>query len=247
MIRLDDVSVRFEHAGANAVAALAGVSLEVAHGETLCLIGGSGSGKTTCLRLMNRLQAPSSGRVLFRRDDVAQLDPIRLRRSMGYVIQEGGLFPHLDVRANVGLLCELEGWDRARIASRVDELLELVRLPASDYGERFPAELSGGERQRVGIARAFALDPPVVLMDEPFGALDPLTREHLQREFQGWKSASDRTFVLVSHDLREAFELADRIALLRAGLLVQVGTASDLLERPADDYVATFTASFAGA
>lgn len=247
MIRLEHVTVRFQHAGAQAVTALDDVSLDVALGETLCLIGGSGSGKTTCLRLINRLQAPTQGRVLFRGDDVAQLDPIRLRRSMGYVIQEGGLFPHLDVRRNIGLLCELEGWGANRIRARVDQLLELVRLPAAEYASRVPAELSGGERQRVGIARALALDPAVVLLDEPFGALDPITREHLQQEFRGWKAGVDQTIVFVSHDLREAFELADRIALLQDGRLVQVGSAADFRERPANDYVAAFTARHADA
>lgn len=240
MIRLDGVTVRFERSGTDPVFAVRDLDLAIERGETLCLIGGSGSGKTTSLRLINRLQTPTAGRVLFRGEDVAELDPIRLRRSMGYVIQTGGLFPHLTVRDNIALLCELEGWDAMRRRARVDELLDLVRLPAADYAERFPSELSGGESQRVGVARALALDPPVILMDEPFGALDPLTRDHLHEEFLGWKAAMAKTIVLVSHDLREAFRLADRVALLRDGELVQVGTESDFRERPADTHVAEF-------
>jgi len=240
MIRIEGVTVRFTADGAEAVTALDDISLEVAEGETLCLIGGSGSGKTTCLRLINRLQEPTTGRVSLRGEDVAQLDPIRLRRSMGYVIQAGGLFPHLDVQDNIGLLCELEGWTAERTRARIDELLDLVRLPAVDFATRFPAELSGGECQRVGVARALALDPPVVLLDEPFGALDPITRDHLQTEFMAWKSAVDKTIVMVSHDLREAFRLADRVALLQDGRLAQVGTADDFRDRPANAHVEEF-------
>jgi osmoprotectant transport system ATP-binding protein len=242
MIHLDGVTVRFETDGADAVTALESIDLEVERGETLCLIGGSGSGKTTCLRLINRLQEPTVGRVMVRGEDVAQLDPIRLRRSMGYVIQAGGLFPHLDVQDNIGLLCELEGWTAERKRARTDELLDLVRLPAADYANRLPSELSGGERQRVGVARALALDPPIVLMDEPFGALDPITRDHLQTEFIAWKSAVAKTIVMVSHDLREAFRLADRVALLQDGHLAQVGTTADFRERPANAHVEEFMA-----
>ena len=242
MLRLDHVSVRFERDGAAPVQAVHDLDLEVREGETLCLIGGSGSGKTTTLRLLNRLQEPSAGRVVFRGDDVSGLDPVRLRRSMGYVIQAAGLFPHLTVAENVGLLCELEGWPADRRSARVDELLALVRLPAADYAARYPAELSGGEAQRVGVARALALDPPVLLMDEPFGALDPLTRGHLQQEFLEWRRAAPRTTVLVSHDLAEAFLLADRVALLEDGALRQVGTAEDFRARPADAHVEAFVA-----
>jgi osmoprotectant transport system ATP-binding protein len=242
MIRFEAVTVRFEREDTGAVVALDELNLEIAAGETLCLIGGSGSGKTTCLRSINRLQSPAAGRVRFRGEDIAALDPIRLRRSMGYVIQSVGLFPHLDVQRNIGLLCELEGWSKDRRRDRVAELLELMRLPAAEYAQRFPGELSGGEAQRVGIARALALDPPVILMDEPFGALDPITREHLQNEFLEWKSKFAKTIVMVSHDLREAFRLADRVALLQEGRLVQVGDVSDFRERPVNEHVREFMA-----
>lgn len=243
MIRFDRVTVRYRTGGASEVTALDDVSLEVEQAETLCLIGGSGSGKTTCLRLINRLQEPTSGRVTLRGDDVAGLEPIGLRRSMGYVIQSGGLFPHLTVSENIGLLGRLENRNAREVERRVRELLELVRLPFDDYADRYPTELSGGEVQRVGIARALSLDPPVVLMDEPFGALDPITREHLQREFLEWKRAVGKTIVLVSHDLREAFRLADRVALLREGRLVQLGTEADLRERPTSAHVEEFLAA----
>lgn len=241
-LRLESVSVRFERDDGPPVDAVRDLSLDVAEGEALCLIGGSGSGKTTTLRTINRLQEPTSGRVLWRGTDVAAVDPIRLRRSMGYVIQSAGLFPHMSVRRNVGLLLELEGWSRDRRRARVDELLELVRLPAADYASRRPSELSGGEAQRVGVARALALDPPVVLMDEPFGALDPITRDHLQGEFAALRRELGKTIVMVSHDLGEAFRLADRVALLDEGRLVQVGAEADFRERPASRHVERFLA-----
>lgn len=241
-LRLESVGVRFEREGAPPVDAVRELSLAIEDGEALCLIGGSGSGKTTTLRTINRLQEPTAGRVWWRGEDTAGIDPIRLRRSMGYVIQDVGLFPHMSVRRNVGLLLELEGWPRERRRARVDELLDLVRLPAADYASRRPAELSGGEAQRVGVARALALDPPVVLMDEPFGALDPITRDHLQAEFAALRRELGKTIVIVSHDLGEAFRLADRVALMHEGRLVQVGTEADFRERPASRYVERFLA-----
>ncbi len=222
------------------VRAVDGVSLAVEEGETLCLIGTSGSGKTTLLKMVNRLVVPTLGRVTVGGQDVSLADVIALRRGLGYVIQSGGLLPHLDVAANVGLLGVLEGWEAPRIEARVRALLELVNLSPETFAHRRPAELSGGERQRVGVARALVLDPPVLLMDEPFGALDPLTRADLRREFAGLKRAVDKTIVLVTHDLAEAFALGDRMALLDGGRLAQVGTASDLRERPADDFVRRF-------
>ena len=230
------------YAGADGrpVHALADVDLAVEHGETLALIGTIGSGKTTLLRLANRLVEPDTGSVRVRDRDVRAVDAIALRRGMGYVIQSGGLFPHLDVTGNVGLLCRLEGWDAARTRARVDELLELVNLPPRRFGARRPAELSGGQRQRVGVARALALDPPILLMDEPFGALDPITRREVRMEFAALRREVRKTVLLVTHDLDEAFELGDRVALLDAGRLVQVGTESDLRERPANGFVARF-------
>ncbi|HVS18564.1 MAG TPA: ATP-binding cassette domain-containing protein [Planctomycetota bacterium] len=242
MIRLEQVGVRFPLPDGGAVEALAGVDLEVRRGESLCLIGGSGCGKTTTLRLMNRLLDPTSGRVLVDGQDVVHQDRIALRRRMGYVVQQGALFPHLTVRGNVGLLCRLEGWDAARTRRRVDELLEMVRLDPVRFGASFPSELSGGQRQRVGVARALALDPPIVLLDEPFGALDPITRRELQQEFVELRTRQERTQVIVTHDLAEAFLLGDRVALMRRGRIEQVGSPEALRETPASEYVERFVA-----
>lgn len=222
------------------VLALDGLDLSVDSGRTLCLIGTSGSGKTTALKLVNRLVEPTHGRVLVDGTPNDALDPVALRRRMGYVVQSGALMPHLTVARNVGLLPALEQWDGARIRRRVDELLELVHLPPREYAHRHPAELSGGERQRVGVARALALDPPILLMDEPFGALDPVTRVHLRDEFRDLSAALGKTIVFVTHDLDEAFSLGHSVALLHAGRLVQVGDEDDFRRRPASPFVADF-------
>ena len=221
--------------------ALQELSLEVARGETLCLVGASGSGKTTALRCINRLVEPSAGVVRVGGEDVAGLDPIELRRRCGYVIQSGGLFPHLTVAGNIGLLCRLVGQSADAIEARVFELLALVQLEP-EHAARHPAELSGGQRQRVGVARALALDPEILLMDEPFGALDPITRDGLQGEFAELAERASKTTVIVTHDLAEAFRLGDRVALLSEGRLVQVGTEAQLREDPRDDYVRRFLA-----
>jgi osmoprotectant transport system ATP-binding protein len=223
---------------------LDGLNLELGRNETLCLLGESGSGKTTALRLVNRLERASSGKVLLRGRDVLDWDPIELRRSMGYVIQSGGLFPHLSVARNISLICELEGWEAERIRSRVEGLMQDMELDPLEFGERFPSQLSGGQRQRVGVARALALDPDLLLMDEPFGALDPLTRRRLQRSFLNWQTSQRRSVILVTHDLDEAFLLGDRIAILRAGKLEQVDTPKKLLAAPASEYVRSLLAEF---
>ncbi len=215
-------------------------SLEVREGETVALIGPSGCGKTTALKLVNRLLEADGGRVLVEGRDVTGEDPIALRRKLGYVIQEGGLFPHWDVLANVGIVPRLLGWDEARRRRRAGEVLAMVNLPAEEFGARWPRQLSGGQRQRVGVARALAADPPVLLMDEPFGALDPIARRALQREFLDWKKRLEKAVLLVTHDLREAFLLADRIALVDRGSIRQAGSKADLVERPADDFVREF-------
>ena len=207
---------------------LDGLSLAVHEGETVALIGRSGSGKTTALKLVNALLLPSAGEVRVAGRATTAWDPIRLRRQTGYVIQEIGLFPHLTVARNVGLVPELERWPAERIAARVDELLDLVGLPPIEYARRYPHELSGGQRQRVGVARALAADPPLVLLDEPFGALDPLTRAELQREFRALQARLRKTAVFVTHDMREAGIVADRIALVDAGRLVALGTLAEL-------------------
>jgi osmoprotectant transport system ATP-binding protein len=203
------------------------LSLQVRHGETLVLLGESGCGKTTTLRLVNRLLTPSSGKVFVEEKPTTEWDVIRLRRRTGYVIQEAGLFPHFTVEQNIGLVPHLEGWDEARVRERVRELLSLVGLGAERFADRYPRELSGGQRQRVGVARALAADPPLLLMDEPFGALDPLTRASLQKEFAELKTRLGKTVVFVTHDVREALLLGSRIALMDAGRIV-------LLESPED-------------
>jgi osmoprotectant transport system ATP-binding protein len=215
-------------------------TLEVREGETVALIGPSGCGKTTALKLVNRLLDADGGRVLVEGKDVTGEDPIALRRKLGYVIQEGGIFPHWDVLANVEIVPRLLGWDEARRRRRAIEVLTMVNLPAGEFGPRRPRQLSGGQRQRVGVARALAADPPVLLMDEPFGALDPIARRALQREFLDWKKRLDKAVLLVTHDLREAFLLADRIALMDRGRIRQAGSKADLVERPADDFVREF-------
>lgn len=229
--------------GGRVVRAVGSVDLDVHAHETLCLIGTSGSGKTTLLKLMNRLLEPSRGRVLLEGQDAAELDVVALRRRMGYVIQAGGLFPHMTVGRNIGLLCELEGWDATRREARVRELLELVQLPPDTFAGRWPRELSGGQRQRVGVARALALDPPILLMDEPFGALDPITRHELRREFTALEASMRKTIVFVTHDMHEAFMLADRVALLDHGSLAQVGHEQDFRDRPASAFVSEFLAA----
>lgn len=240
MIRLQGVSKTFPTPSGGVHHALRGIDLEVDAGETMCLIGGSGSGKTTALRLMNRLLEADAGSVLVGGVDVLAQDPISLRRKLGYVVQAGALFPHLTVAENVGLLCQLEGWNAGEREARVAELLELVRMPAASFGDRYPSELSGGQQQRIGVARALALNPPVVLLDEPFGALDRITRRELQREFKDLCASPGRTMVFVTHDLDEAFLLGDRVALLHQGELQQCGTPRELVESPANEHVAAF-------
>lgn len=198
---------------------LAGLDLAVARGELLVLLGRSGAGKTTALKLVNRLLEPSGGEVLVEGRSTLDQDPIALRRRIGYVIQESGLFPHYDVARNVGLVPALEGWPPPRVRARVAELLAMVGLPPEDFASRYPGQLSGGQRQRVGLARALAADPPILLMDEPFGALDPLTRSEVRRAFQALQARLRKTVILVTHDLGEALGLGDRIALLEAGEL----------------------------
>jgi osmoprotectant transport system ATP-binding protein len=218
-------------------AALAGVTLAILPGETVALVGESGSGKTTLLRTFNRMIEPSAGAVRIEGKPAAELDPIALRRRIGYVPQDGGLIPHWRVERNVELVPRLLGWDRERRRSRTREMLELVGLDPGAHAGRYPAELSGGQRQRVAFARALAADPPLILLDEPFGALDALTRLELHRQFLELKAHLGKTTLLVTHDLNEAFRLADRIGVMRGGRLLQLGTAAELAERPADPYV----------
>jgi osmoprotectant transport system ATP-binding protein len=220
------------------------INFAVTSGETLVLLGRSGSGKTTLLRLINRLLTPTDGQVLVGGRLTTEWDPIRLRRGIGYVIQDAGLFPHFTVAENVALVPTLEKWDAARTTSRVSELLTLVGLDPGEFAARKPHELSGGQRQRVGVARALAADPKILLMDEPFGALDPVTRAELQHEFGALARRLGKTIVFVTHDLREALLLASRIILLQSGRIVADGTPEEFLHIDHPE-VRAFTASLA--
>lgn len=216
------------------------VSLTVAEGELLALVGGSGSGKTTTLKMINRLLEPTAGQIAIGGRDVRTYEKHDLRRRIGYVFQQIGLFPHLTVAENIAITPGLLGWDAVRIRERVGELLDLVELSPT-MRDRRPVDLSGGEQQRVGVARALAAAPRVMLLDEPFGALDPLTRDHLQRAFLRIRQQLGLTAVFVTHDMAEALLLGDRIGVMRHGRLVQVGTARDLLRSPVDEYVRALT------
>jgi osmoprotectant transport system ATP-binding protein len=243
MITLEGVEKRY---GADSVA-VAELSFTVPDGELCVLVGPSGCGKTTTLRMINRLIEPSGGRILINGTDVLKMDPVELRRGIGYVIQQGGLFPHRRVSDNVATVPRLLGWDKARVESRVQELLELVGLDPARYGRRFPHELSGGERQRVGGARALGGDPPVLLMDEPFGAVDPVTRLRLQQQFLDLQASLKKTIVFVTHDIEEAAKLGDRIAVLsKGGVLEQYDTPAEVLGRPATGFVADFVGADRG-
>jgi osmoprotectant transport system ATP-binding protein len=239
LIEFHAVTVR----AGNAHALLSDLNLAVRRGETLVLLGRSGSGKTTTLKLINRLLEPASGEVRVQGRSTLEWDPIRLRRGIGYVIQDAGLLPHYTVERNVGLVPELEEWETGKILARVRELLSLVGLPPEQFLARYPRELSGGQRQRVGVARALAVDPPLLLMDEPFGALDPLTRAEIQREFMALQARLKKTIVFVTHDMREALLLGTRIALLEAGKLAGVYTPDEFL-RTSDPLAAAFVAAF---
>jgi osmoprotectant transport system ATP-binding protein len=234
LISLQNVSKSFDQGRTYAVAAF---SLDVAEGETLVLLGASGCGKTTTLKMINRLVPLTSGSILVDEQDVMQQDMLSLRRSIGYVFQNIGLFPHMTVRDNAAIVPRLVGWSREKRASRADELLDLVGLDPSEFARRRPRQLSGGQQQRVGIARALACDPKYLLMDEPFGALDAVTRDQLQEELLRIKRALGKTIVFVTHDLFEAIRLGDRIAVMNEGRLEQVGTVEELLSHPATPYV----------
>jgi osmoprotectant transport system ATP-binding protein len=243
VITLDAVHKRY---GADFVA-VAELSLVVPDGEICILVGPSGCGKTTTLRMINRLIEPSGGRILIDDTDVLKLDPVKLRRSIGYVIQQGGLFPHRRVGDNVATVPRLLGWDKKRVDARVDELLDLVGLEPAQYRSRFPHELSGGERQRVGVARALGGDPPVLLMDEPFGAVDPVTRQRLQQQLLQLQEQLHKTIVFVTHDIEEATILGNRIAVLsKGGHLEQYDTPSQILGRPGTAFVADFVGADRG-
>ncbi|MGF1494154.1 MAG: ABC transporter ATP-binding protein [Microcoleaceae cyanobacterium] len=220
--------------------AVEGVSFEIASGETFGLIGTSGCGKTTTLKMLNRLIEPTSGYVLMDGEDVRSRPPEKLRQGIGYVIQNSGLFPHYTVAENIAVVPRLLGWKANKIEQRTAELLDLVKLPAEKFAQRYPRELSGGQQQRVGIARALAANPPVILLDEPFGALDQITRRQIQKEFKQLESLLDKTMVLVTHDVFEAVELCDRICVMDQGIAQQIGTPQELVFRPQSEFIREF-------
>ena len=236
MITFDHVSKTYP----GGVEAVRDLSLEVPEGETLVLLGTSGSGKTTTMKMVNRLIETTSGRVFVEGTNIMDQDSIGLRRRMGYAIQHIGLFPHMTIAENIAVVPRLLQWSGEQIAERVDGLLTMVGLEPEDFRERYPVQLSGGQRQRIGVARALAADPPIVLMDEPFGALDPITREELQNEFVELQSEIQKTIIFVTHDVFEAVKMADRIALLDAGRLQQLATPAELVESPANEFVDQF-------
>ncbi|CCG01212.1 ABC transporter ATP-binding protein [Blastococcus saxobsidens] len=237
-IRLDGVTKRYPGQDRPAVD---DVTLEIAAGETVMFVGPSGCGKTTLLKMLNRLIEPSSGRIHLGEEDVTDQDADQLRRRIGYVIQAGGLFPHMTVATNIGMVPRMLKWEKQRIAERVDELLDLVGLDPAVYRDRYPRELSGGQQQRVGVARALAADPPVLLMDEPFGAVDPITRQRLQDELIRIQEELGKTIVFVTHDFDEAVKLGDKIVVFDVGArVVQYDTPERILAEPAEEYVADF-------
>ncbi len=227
--------------------AIEGLSFSVPAGEICVLVGPSGCGKTTAMRLVNRMIDLSDGDILLEGRSVLDRNPSELRREIGYVIQQIGLFPHLSIADNIATVPRLLGWDRSRIATRVDELLELIDLDPDEMRRRYPSQLSGGQRQRVGVARALAADPPLMLMDEPFGAIDPINRDRLQNEFLRLQERVRKTVVFVTHDIDEAIKMGDRIAILReGGILAQYGTPEEILSAPADEFVARFVGADRG-
>ena len=235
MIEVKNITKTF-----GAYTAVDNISFTVQDGETLVFLGSSGSGKTTLLKMINRLLEPDSGEILIDGRRINEQRVEDLRRSMGYVFQNNGLFPHYTIEENIGTVPRLLHWDRQRIAQRATTLMEKLQLRPEQYRSAYPRELSGGQQQRVGIARALAADPPILLMDEPFGALDPITRTHVRKDFKELDELRSKTIILVTHDIQEAFELGDRILLMDKGKIVQQGTPDELLFKPAGDYVRQF-------
>jgi osmoprotectant transport system ATP-binding protein len=242
MIRLEKVTKIYgsEQAG---LVAVDNVDLEVKEGEICVLLGPSGCGKTTTMKMVNRLILPTSGKIYLDGKDTDGIDPVQLRRKIGYVIQQIGLFPNMTVAENICVVPRLLGWDKTRMARRAAELLEIVALDPALFLKRYPNELSGGQQQRIGVVRALAADPPVMLMDEPFGAIDPINREVIQDEFLRMQQKLRKTILFVSHDIDEAVKMADKIAIFRAGRLEQFGSPNEVLARPANDFVADFVGS----
>ncbi|MBN2910333.1 betaine/proline/choline family ABC transporter ATP-binding protein [Polycladomyces sp. WAk] len=236
MIRFEHVSKRYK----DGTVAIDNLNLEIQKGELLVLIGPSGCGKTTTMRMINRLIEPTSGTITIDGEDISRIDPVELRRNIGYVIQEIGLFPHMTIEENIALVPKLKKWHPDRYEKRVNELLDLVGLDPETYKDRYPSELSGGQQQRVGVIRALAGEPDIILMDEPFSALDPISREQLQEELVNLQESIRKTIVFVTHDMDEAIRIASRIAIMNNGKLVQVDSPDRILRRPANDFVRGF-------
>ena len=233
MINYEQIAKSYQ-AGVNAVSEF---TLSIAEGELLAIIGPSGCGKTSVLKMLNRLVEPTSGRILLNGEDIRTLDPIALRRNMGYVIQQVGLFPHMTILENITVVPDILGWPPEKQRARACELLDLIDMNLSEFAHRYPYQLSGGQQQRIGVLRALAADPAVILMDEPFGAVDPLTRTKLQQELKTLQTRLHKTILLVTHDIDEAFRLADRVLLMQGGRIVQLGRAAELLDHPATPFV----------
>lgn len=214
------------------------INLAIENGEFITILGTSGSGKTTMLKMINKLIEPTSGTILFAGQDIEQMDSVSLRRQIGYVVQQIGLFPHMTVAENIATVPKLLGWNKGHIENRVGEFLDLVQLPAADYAERYPSELSGGQQQRIGVARALAADPDVMLFDEPFGAIDAITRNDLQEELQAiHQKLNQKTFIFITHDIYEAFKLGTRVVIMDNGIICQFDTPENIIKNPGNEFV----------
>ncbi|MGR4048352.1 osmoprotectant ABC transporter ATP-binding protein OsmV [Kosakonia cowanii] len=240
MIKLENLTKQFTQKNGQSVNAVDNVNLMVPEGEMCVLLGPSGCGKTTTLKMINRLITPSSGKILINGEDTSGMDTVTLRRNIGYVIQQIGLFPNMTIEENITVVPRMLGWDKARCKSRAEELMAMVALDAKKFLHRYPREMSGGQQQRIGVIRALAADPPVLLMDEPFGAVDPINREVIQNQFLEMQRALKKTVLLVSHDIDEALKLGDRIAVFRQGRIVQCASPDELLAKPANEFVGSF-------
>lgn len=239
-IEFKSVGKRFPKSEHDAVSNL---SLTINDGELVTILGTSGCGKTTLLKMVNRIYEPDSGQIDFYGKPIKEMNPVKLRREIGYVIQQVGLFPHMNIADNIATVPKILGWDKNRISSRVDELLELIELDPKEYRKRYPRQLSGGQQQRVGLARALAADPPLMLLDEPFGAIDAITRRSLQDELLKIHRKFGKTFLFVTHDIHEAFRLGDRILIMDGGIVQQFAQSSEILKKPANDFVERLVSS----
>ncbi|VDZ73391.1 ABC transporter ATP/GTP-binding protein [Atlantibacter hermannii] len=240
MIKLENLTKQFTQKNGQTIKAVDNVNLNVPEGEMCVLLGPSGCGKTTTLKMINRLIAPSSGNILINGKNTSEMDTVTLRRNIGYVIQQIGLFPNMTIEENITVVPRMLGWDKARYQARAAELMDMVALDPKKYLHRYPKEMSGGQQQRIGVIRALAADPPVLLMDEPFGAVDPINREVIQNQFLEMQRKLKKTVMLVSHDIDEALKLGDRIAVFRQGRIVQCASPDELLAKPANEFIGSF-------